>query len=472
MVKKNIRNRSFSKGAWVVAVDMGYGHQRTAFSLKHLAPQGKIINANSYQGIPLSDRKIWENSKKFYEFISNFKKTPFIGEAAFSFFDRFQRILPFYPKRNLSQPNFYLRQIYSLIKRGWGKDLIKKLKKEPLPLITTFFVPAFMAEVFKYPKDIFCVVCDADIGRSWAPLTPPQSRIKYFVPNSRVLERLRLYGVKKENIFLTGYPLPKENIGGLKSKVLKYDLSYRLLNLDPKKRYQKKYKPLIKEFIGDLPEKPNHPLTITFAVGGAGAQKEIGAKILKSLVSKIKTEEIKVILVAGTRKEVRNYFLQNIKHLGLEGSLSKNIDPVGEFRKDFSKEKSNLRSNSKFLYGVEIIWEKDIEDYFKKFNQALRKTDILWTKPSELSFYTALGLPIIIAPPIGSQEDFNKQWLLRLGSAIPQENPDYTAQWLFDSLESGWFAEGAMQGFVEGPKLGTFNIEKIVKGEICSGYSS
>ena len=436
MIKKL---KTFKQKAWVVDVNMGYGHQRTAYPLKDLTPYGELISANDYKEIPKKDRQIWENSRKFYEFISNFRRVPLIGKFAFSLFDKFQEILTFYPKRDLSKPNLYLKQTYSLINKGWGKHLIKNLSKKPLPLITTFFVPAFMAEVFNYPGDIFCVICDADIARSWAPLNSSQSKIKYLVPNSRVLERLTLYGVKKKNIFLTGYPLPEENIGIRPSinelKTLKHDLSYRLLNLDPKKRYREQYKPLIKGIMGNLPRKANHPLTITFAVGGAGAQKEIGVKILKSLSPKIKTKEIKIILVAGIRKEVKNYFLEQIEYLGLKRNLNKSI---------------------------EIIWEKNIEDYFKKFNQALRKTDILWTKPSELSFYTALGLPIIIAPTIGSQEDFNKQWLLRLGSAIPQENPDYTIQWLFDFLESGWFAEAAMQGFIEAEKFGTLNIKKIV----------
>ena len=88
---------------------------------------------------------------------------------------------------------------------------------------------------------------------------------------------------------------------------------------------------------------------------------------------------------------------------------------------------------------IEIIFERDIEDYFQKFNQTLRKTDILWTKPSELSFYAALGLPIIIAPTIGSQEEFNKRWLLKSGFGISQENPNYTAEWLFDWLNQGLF---------------------------------
>ena len=418
--------------AWLITVNMGYGHQRTVFPLKDLAFNGKIINANDYEGISRKDREIWETTRKFYEFISNFKRIPLVGEFSFFIFDQFQKILSFYPKRDLSKSSLTLREIYSLFKKGWGQNLIDRFKKNPLPLVSAFFTPAFMAEFFNYPGEIFCIICDADIARPWAPLYPFSSRIKYFAPNKRVVERLKLYGVKPENIFLTGYPLPLENIGTEKIEVLRHDLSYRLLNLDPDKRYFRKYYPLIEKYLGNLPKEPNHPLTLMFAVGGAGAQKEIGAKILKSLQRKIKEKKIKVILVAGTKEWIKDYFLQTIKGLDLENDW------------------------------VEVIFESKIEDYFKKFNLALRKTDILWTKPSELSFYTALGLPIIIAPPIGSQEDFNRDWLLRLGSAILQENPNYTDQWLFDLLDSGWLAEGAMQGFVEGEKLGTFNIKRII----------
>ena len=423
------------KKVWLIDVNMGYGHQRTAYPLKPLAFKGEIINANSYKGIPKKDRMIWEQSRKFYEFISNFKRIPLIGEFSFSLYNQFQKILSFYPKRDLSKPNFSLNRFYSLFKNGWGRDLIKRLKRKPLPIVSTFFVPAFMAEYFGYPGEIFCVVCDADIARSWAPLKPFSSKIKYFAPTERVAERLKLYGVKEKNIFLTGFPLPLENIGSEKLETLKHDLAERLLILDPKKKYFERYQSLIKNYLGKLPKKPTRPLTLMFAIGGVGAQKEMAVKILKSLKKKIKDREIKVILVAGIREWVKDYFLKNIKELDLEGALGNNL---------------------------KVIFHKNIGSYFKEFNLTLRKTDILWTKPSELSFYTALGLPIIIAPTIGSQEDFNQEWLLKLGSAILQENPSYTNEWLFDLLKSGWFAEASMQGFIEGEKRGVFNIEKII----------
>ncbi len=439
--KSNLKKKNTGpEKAWILDVNMGYGHQRTSFCLKHLAPGGKVISGNDYPDIPRKDYRIWHNSRVFYEFVSRFKRVPLIGEFVFFLFDKTQKIPLFYPRRDLSQPNFYLRQVYNLLQKGWGEDLIKKLGKRKLPLITTFFIPAFMAEFFNYPGEIYCVVCDADISRSWVPLKPQESRIQYFAPNKRVVERLKLYGVKKKNIFLSGYPLPKENIGLPDPKkgmeILKKDLGYRLLNLDPQGNYQEHYHSLIKSYLGGLPKQPDHILTVAFAVGGAGAQKELAIKIVDSLSRKIREDRIKIILIAGVRKEVRDYFLESIDQTGLKSYLGRNI---------------------------EIVWEKEMDDYFQAFNRALRKIDILWSKPSELSFYTGLGLPLIIAPPVGSQEDFNKRWLTELGAAIKQKSISYAEEWLFDLLDQGWFAEAAMQGFIEADNLGTFRIEKKIK---------
>jgi len=435
------RGQEFFKRAWVISVNMGYGHQRTAYPLKSLAPEGKVINVNDYPGIPGKDKKIWETARKFYEAISRFSRIPLIGKAFFLIYDRFQQILTFYPRRDLSKPNFILKQIYSGLKKGWGKHFVEELKiknKElriNLPIVSTFFTPAFMAEFFNYPGEIFCVVCDADISRSWAPLAPRESKIKYFAPNERTVERLKLYGVKPENIFLTGYPLPLENIGAEKMEILKKDLKHRLLNLDPKRKYFEKYKDLVESRLGKLPEKSGHPLTIMFSVGGAGAQKEIAIKILKCLKFCLEQERLKIILSAGIKEKVKEYFEEELKKLNLA--------------------RPNL---------VEVIYEKDMDNYFQRFNRALAETDILWTKPSELSFYSALGVPIIIAPPIGSQEDFNMRWLLKSGFGILQEDPNHTVEWLFDWLNRGYLAEMAVEGFIEGEKMGTYNIQKICLG--------
>ncbi len=423
-----------NKKAWVVAVDMGYGHQRTAYPLKDIAFGGKVINANSYEGIPKKDKNVWQSTRTLYEFISRFKRIPFFGDLVFRILDKFQKILVYYPKRNLSKPNVTLKNIFSFIRKGWGKDLIERFKKNPLPIISTFFTPAFMAEESNYPGQIYCVICDADINRSWVSLNPKKSKIKYFAPCTWVRDRLKLYGVHANDIFLTGYPLPKENLGGKNLEIAKEDLRYRLINLDPQGKYRKLYGPLVKDFLGELPKKSNHPLTIMFSIGGAGAQTEIGLKAVNSLIKKIKAHNIRMIFAVGVRRELGKYFADNIKGLKLDG-------------------------------WAHILYANSATEYFEKFNQALRETDVLWTKPSELSFYAGLGIPIILAPSIGSQEDFNKRWLLHTGAATQQENPKYTDQWFFDLLNAGDFAEMAMQGFIEIEKLGVYNIEKIINNQ-------
>jgi hypothetical protein len=112
---------------------------------------------------------------------------------------------------------------------------------------------------------------------------------------------------------------------------------------------------------------------------------------------------------------------------------------------------------------IVVIYNSQIEEYFKKLNDALRTTDVLWTKPSELSFYVALGIPIILAPYIGPHEKLNRRWLHEIHAAIQPPGPlEYTHQWLFDLREKGRLAEAAWDGFLKGRKLGTYNIEKLI----------
>src|SRR3989344_6087079 len=425
------------KQAWIVAVDMGYGHQRAAYPLRHLSPTGKVIIANNYQGIPRKDYRIWHESEKFYGFVSRLINFPLIGKQLFDLYDKLQSIKDFYPRRDLSKPNLPLREMYSLIKNGWGKDFVNFLNTKDIPLITTFFSVAFMAEEHGFKNDIYTILCDADISRTWVALNPQNSRIKYLAPCRRVVDRLKLYGVKEENIFLTGFPLPEENLGGADLGVLKADLLARIHNLDPLKRYRQKYADTVTRFLKNAPEKISqpHPLTLTFAVGGAGAQKTMAKDILSSLKKRLIKKDLNLNLVAGTRNDVYLYFQDKICKLGLKKLLGENIN---------------------------IIFSMEKEDYFRQLNECLRTTDVLWTKPSELVFYTALGLPLITAPSLGAQEVYNRTWLKTIGAGISQNNPKYTHEWLFDWVDSGWLAEAAMSGFLDGRQFGVSNIKDVV----------
>ncbi|MBU0648976.1 hypothetical protein KJ969_02640 [Patescibacteria group bacterium] len=425
--------------AWVVTVNMGYGHQRATHPLRSMAQKGEIIVANNYEGIPRRDRRLWHDSRVLYETISRLKRVPLIGEKIFRVMDRMQAIPWFYPRRDLSAPNFQVKQYYWFMKhRGWGKHLIEYLNTERLPMVTSFPVTAFMAEFFGFKGGIYLIVTDTDISRAWAGLEPKKSRVNYFASNTRVVERLKLYGVRPNKIYMTGFPLSKENLGGPSLGVVKRDLAQRLYNLDPKRNYISKYRHTIQYHLGAkcFPcRAPRRPLTITFAVGGAGAQRKLGIDIVRCLKKRISRGQVKVNLVAGARNDVYRFFHERLVQSTFHRQIGK---------------------------GVEIIYDKDKIKYFDKFNKLLRATDILWTKPSELSFYAGLGIPILIAPPIGSQEFFNRIWLKSMGAGMSQYPPAYVDEWLFDWLDSGWFAKAAMQGFLEAPKLGTYNIEEVI----------
>lgn len=439
---------SFDK-AYIVTVDMGYGHQRASYPLKDITacpPEwedgGDIITANNYAGIPKSDKKKWKSSRRIYEIVSRMKSIPIIGDKIFDIMDYFQRIEPFYPKRDLSEPTMQLKQIYRMIRSGWGEHLIETLNKDPKPYFTTFFTTAFFAEEHGYEGEIYCLCTDTDIARAWAPLSPAESEINYLAPTRRAKERLKLYGVEEENIYTTGFPLPKENIGAEDDlKELREDLGCRIANLDPNRIFQRKYKKTLQDYLGkeycDLDS--GRPLTITFAVGGAGAQRSVGTTILNSLHELIDKGEVRLNLIAGSRNDVYRYYQNELEELKLQHQHGDMLN---------------------------IVFDSQKYKYFEKFNKVLKTTDILWTKPSELTFYSALGLPIIMAPTIGCQEEFNRDWLLSIGAGFDQEGPENTDQWLFDWLESGWLAEAAMEGFIDAPINGTNNIKDVIlRGE-------
>src|SRR3989338_6951433 len=424
--------------AYVIDVDMGYGHSRAAFALKHLSG-GKVITANRYEGIGGEEFELWRHWREAYETLSRLRPFPFIGKAAFEIVEKVQEIPNFYPRRDLSKPNLALRQAYFLIeKKGLGRELTTLLNKKPKPVICTHPVPAFALEAHGYTGPIWCIPTDADVARPWVAKDPRSSSIQYCCSNGRLIERLKLYGVAPERLHLTGFPLPKELIGGPKAPLLRRNLARRLLKLDPANIFHRHYAYEFHHTLrsGKVKEKRTPgPVTLMYAVGGAGAQREIGRQLLMSLKSLRRRGEIHLILVAGTREDVAR-----------------------EYQRTIGSDKT----------GTEVLYHADRQEYFARMTEALHRTDILWTKPSELSFYTALGLPIIMAPPLGRQEEFNAMWLTQVGGGIAQGDPRYTHEWLFDWLNSGGLARAAWNGYIEAPTNGTYRIEKLVFGQTSS----
>ena len=425
--------------AWLATANMGYGHLRALYPVRSISPS-EIIEVGDDASTPHTERKLWRRILRLYEFLSRAKSIPVIGRSLFRLLDFFLRIPSFYPFRDLSKSTFQVRMLTSSIRKGLCKGMLERITQSPLPLVTSFYAPAIAADTQGHPR-VFCIICDTDLNRVWVSHDPWESRIEYFAPTGRAARRLKAYGVPENRIHLSGFPLPLELLGNTDLDVLKADLGQRLHYLDPANRFWPLHERNVNYFLGEDNCRflNQRKLTITFAVGGAGAQKHIGKKIAMSLREKLMANQIQLNLVAGTRTEVIDFFLD-------------------------VQEEINSQS-------IKVIFGKDFPEYYAKFNQTLRTTDILWSKPSELSFYCALGIPIIMTPTIGAQERANRKWLREIQAGFKQEDPRYTDQWLFDLINKGRLAEAAWAGFLKARKRGTFNIIDFLQDGTINSHS-
>jgi len=418
--------------AWIVSADMGLGHQRAAYPFRDIAFE-RIIVANTDACVSPKERNLWTKFQAFYEGISRAQKLPIIGPWLWRAYDHFQAIRPHYPFTDLSKPSIGSTLLYNLIRRGFGAGVVTcTRKREDLPVLSTFYAMALAAD-YAGRRDVFCVITDSDINRVWVANDPKKSRINYLAPTALSRVRLLQYGVAEERIFVTGFPLPAENVATARE-----DLARRLEILDAKGLFRARFRTALGQLAPAAISKgkrTDHALSITFAVGGAGAQAETARDILESLAPALKEGRMRLNLVAGVRQEVRDYFIKIISDRGLEAELGKS---------------------------VRVLFAATKDDYFPMFNALLRETDLLWTKPSELCFYAGLGIPIVMSPPLGAHEERNQTALMRAGAGYQQEDPRAAVEWLSDWTQNGLLAIGAFNGYLNVPNCGTENIKRLL----------
>ena len=414
----------------VVSVDMGYGHLRAAAPLA-TALGVEILHADQPPLADAHERVHWARARRFYEVMSRLSQLQVIGGALDTVLDAVTSIPRLHPFRDLSAPSFGARSLHRLIRRGLGSGLAQRLRETETELLTTFYAPAIAAEYFGCQR-IHCVVTDSDINRVWAPLEPAKSQIRYFVPSRRAKRRLAAYGVPEQNIEFTGFPLPHELVGGPGLTAIRKGLPGRLARLDPEGAFREMYREELSQFLGPLPpEEERRPPLLVFAVGGTGTQVGIARRLLPSFRKKILDGKIRIALVAGIRAEVAAKLQAAVLDAGL-------ADRIGS--------------------GIEILMERDFDAYYRRFNQLLARTDILWTKPSELTFYAALGIPLILSSPVGVHEFSNRRWARESGAGLKQRDARYAAGWIDEWLADGILAAAAWSGYRRLPKLGLYRI--------------
>jgi hypothetical protein len=423
--------------AWVITAHMGLGHMRAAWTLKNWAKEEKVIvlgddNAFSTE----NDRKILNRTRFFYYQISRAMELPVIGKFIFGLLNKMMKFPGLYSKEDEKERTLGTVILERMVKK---KKICCKISEKAscdksVPLIHTFYATAVAMDSMCESGSNWLIVTDTDINRVWVAGNPEKSKIKYLVPCGKTERRLLKYGVKNENIFVSGFPLPIENIGSKeKQEIIAKDLAARMVRLDRNGSFRKMFGKTCLEILGleGFPE-TEKTINLMYAIGGSGVQASTALKIAASLQKEIKNKDFSLTISCGINKEL----YCNLRH-------------------SFA----NSQYEELLGFGVNIIFANKFEDYYNSFNQALRKTDILWTKPSEMSFYCALGIPIITSAPVGHHEKVNRRWLNEIHAAIrtPGKAKE-CSEWLQDLIDTGILPQTAWNGYLNAEKMGTYNI--------------
>lgn len=426
----------------VTAVSMGYGHLRAAHALaEELGVEVARADRGPHAG-PV-ERALWSLARRLYEGVSRGSQGRLAGSLLRAMLDRLTRIGPPPGATDPTRPTVAARFLELLVGCGVGRRIARTACAEVRPLVTTYFVPALAADRLRH-RATYCLVTDTDASRAWVPPAAGKTGITFLTPTARVTERLRTYGVPGERIVESGFPLPPALLGGPELPALRRALAARLGRLDPHGAFRTARRGELEELLAaPLPPPDGRPPLLTYAVGGAAAQAGLARRILADLGPAIAHGRLRLCLVAGTHIALAERFARWVRGAGLETALE-----AGE---------------------ITILAEPDLQTSFRRVHAALAQTDVLWTKPSEMTFFAALGLPLLLASPVGAQERANRRWALEAGVALPRPSPEGTARLLVQLLDRGALAAAAWAGFLRLPADGLYRICALLERDLSPG---
>ena len=137
------------------------------------------------------------------------------------------------------------------------------------------------------------------------------------------------------------------------------------------------------------------PMRFLLTIGGAGAQREIFAAIIKYLLPHIKEKRAALYVNVGDYKNVWDELVAEIpamKDLSIEHF--ENWDETKEFAGNA------LKADSEII-GIHSFYHSNIFEAVYCTNLLMRSCDVLVTKPSELSFYP---VPKLFIKRVGKHE--------------------------------------------------------------------
>ena len=213
--------------------------------------------------------------------------------------------------------------------------------------------------------------------------------------------------------------------------------------------------------------KDGKPIRFLFTIGGAGAQGEFFAAIIKTLLPYVKKNKACIYLNCGDYENVWTMLQKMIPEFA-DGSV-----PVTTHFNNWNEELEFANSAIEGLEtdsgsGVHAFCNKDIFGAVYITNLLMRACDLLVTKPSELAFYP---VPKLFIRRIGGHEMWGAIHSAELGDGTQEcETPEYASAVVKMLIEQPGLIEGMCNSIINQKKIGTYDgaykAVKIAAGEI------
>ncbi|MGC8653083.1 MAG: DUF6938 domain-containing protein [Candidatus Kryptoniota bacterium] len=382
---------------------MGYGHLRAAHNLSMLSG-APVIKADLFPYAAMIDLVLW----RFAQYAQNISthNAESNWRVLFSLFEKALEIPDNSSPKSLAGPKL----LKGLSEFGLGKRLTTLISIEEA-VVHTFYLPALESVYHRIKARNYLVMCDVDFHPVWVPISPFASSLTYFVPTKKSADRLISYGVPSGNIFITGFPLPAWNV---RESIEHF--SARKKRLSPNSGYS---------------------LTIMYPFSGAGAYQKYFSEFVKAISDELKAGEFRLIVSAGSNQGAFSEARRVIHRNGLDNCSS-----------------------------VHLLYNCDLFSAFSEFNAILPEVDLLITKPSELIFYSGLGIPLLMLSPIGAHEAKNRVYVLENKCGFDMVHLDKFVRCVREFKQSGMLLELAENGYERIPKNGSESINDYVLSSV------
>jgi len=182
-------------------------------------------------------------------------------------------------------------------------------------------------------------------------------------------------------------------------------------------------------------------------IGGAGAQQEFYSQIIKKLLPLVKKNEVVLYLNVGDHKNVWDNLASSIPELK---TLAKTYFNDWNKTKEFTD-----MAIDEDISGVHVFYNQDIFAAVYSTNLLMRSTDVLVTKPSELSFYP---VPKLLIKRVGGHEMWGAITSSEIGDGtIECETPELALQMIDLMLSDNYILNMMCKKIIDLNKIGRYN---------------